>query len=165
MEHLWAPWRMEYIRGEKRGGGCIFCFPDDARGDRERLLLEGSRHSILMMNRYPYSNGHLMVAPRRHLVRLDALSVEERLDLMEMLVRAQRLLEEVFRPDGMNIGINLGRVAGAGVEDHLHIHLVPRWNGDTNFMTVLGDVRVIPDHILASYDLLVEKLKTGQTKS
>jgi len=165
MKTLWAPWRMEYIRGERKGEGCIFCFPDGVEEDRERLLLAGSRHSIMMMNRYPYSNGHLMVAPRRHLVRIDALSEEERLDLMEMLCRAQRLLEGAFRPDGMNIGINLGKVAGAGVEDHMHIHLVPRWGGDTNFMTVLGDVRVIPDHIVATYDLFRGVLKGDQTKS
>lgn len=165
MESLWAPWRMEYIRGDKKGGGCIFCFAEGMEKDRDRLLLAASRHSVLMMNRYPYSNGHLMVAPRRHLVRLELLSGEERLDLFEMLVRAQRLIETEFRPDGMNVGINIGRSAGAGVDDHLHVHLVPRWSGDTNFMTVIGEVRVIPDHILATYDRLAAALEGDQTKS
>lgn len=157
MKLLWAPWRMEYIRSPKPHS-CIFCFPSDCMKDRDRLLLEGTEKSLLLLNKFPYSNGHILVAPRRHIQRIDALDSSELLDLMHLLSCAQRLLEEAFVPDGFNIGINLGKAAGAGVEDHLHIHIVPRWNGDTNYMTVTGEIRVIPDHLLTAYDLLAEKL-------
>jgi ATP adenylyltransferase len=123
-------------------------------GDRERLILSRSSNSLMMLNRYPYTGGHLMVAPLRHTAELDELADSELLDLMHMLRNGRSLLQRVVRPDGFNIGLNLGKAAGAGVAEHLHIHIVPRWNGDSNFMTVIGDVRVIPEGLMATYDQL-----------
>ncbi|MFH0810170.1 MAG: HIT domain-containing protein [Pseudomonadota bacterium] len=152
METLWAPWRMEYILGAKTPG-CIFCPPADG-GDRDRLVLYRGRLSMVMMNRYPYNNGHLLVSPLRHAAGLDGLAPEDLTDLVGTVRSSIEVLKGAMRPEGFNVGMNLGRVAGAGVEDHLHFHIVPRWNGDTNMMTVLGEVRVIPEHLLDTYDRL-----------
>ena len=153
MEVLWAPWRMAYIGSAKEERGCIFC--SATAGDaHERLLLGATAHALVMLNRYPYQNGHLMVAPRRHTAELAALDAAEHGDLAETLRRALASLAAVFRPEGFNVGMNLGACAGAGVRDHLHGHLVPRWAGDTNFMPVVGDVRVMPEHLLATYERL-----------
>jgi len=156
MERIWAPWRMTYINNSVTGQACIFCPAETA--DRERLILARSSLSLLMLNRYPYTGGHVMVAPLRHTAELDDLTDAELLDLMNMLRKGRSLLQRVARPDGYNIGINLGKAAGAGVEEHLHIHIVPRWNGDSNFMTVVGDVRVIPEGLLAAYDQFLAAL-------
>jgi len=153
MDVLWAPWRMAYIGAPKEERGCIFCAASE--GDRrERLLLGTTAHSLVMLNRYPYQNGHLMVAPRRHTSDLPALPAPEHADLAETLRRALATLGEVLHPEGVNLGMNLGAPAGAGMRDHLHWHIVPRWVGDTNFMPVVGDVRVMPEHLLATYDRL-----------
>lgn len=154
MDRLWAPWRMEYILSAKTSS-CIFCFPPEITVDRERLLLHASEHVLVMLNRYPYSNAHLMVAPRVHTTRLDNLSPAAQLELIRTVARCQGILEAVVRPCGMNIGINLGKAAGAGVDDHLHIHLVPRWEGDGNFMCTIAGTRVIPEHLLVTYDALL----------
>ena len=156
MERIWAPWRMSYISNNKHDQSCFFC-PSEIP-DRERLILTRSSFSLMMLNRYPYTGGHMMVAPLRHIAGLDELSDEELLDLMHLLRTGRSLLEKVVHPDGFNIGINLGKAAGAGLEEHLHIHIVPRWNGDSNFMTVVGDLRVIPESLLAAYDLLFAAL-------
>ena len=150
MERIWAPWRMSYVSNNSANRGCIFCPSEN--GDRERLILVRSEKTLLMLNRYPYTGGHLMVAPLRHTAELDDLDDPELLDLMYMLRKGRSLLRRVANPDGFNIGINLGKAAGAGVAEHLHIHIVPRWNGDSNFMTVVGDVRVIPEGLMAAYD-------------
>ncbi|MBU4460994.1 MAG: HIT domain-containing protein [Verrucomicrobia bacterium] len=144
METLWAPWRIEYIK-EAPKGGCFLCDILRAGGDdRVNLVLKRGAVCAVVMNRYPYNNGHLMVAPYRHVARLADLTPEERLETMDLLDRSVEVLTSTIRPDGFNIGINLGRVAGAGLETHLHTHIVPRWNGDTNFMPVIGDTKVIP---------------------
>jgi ATP adenylyltransferase len=153
MERIWAPWRMSYISNDTPDQGCIFC-PSE-HGDRERLILARNDNSLLMLNRYPYTgSGHLMVAPLRHTAELDDLEDAELLDLMHMLRKGRALLRGVANPDGFNIGLNLGKAAGARVDEHLHIHIVPRWNGDSNFMTVIGDVRVISEGLMAAYDQL-----------
>ena len=162
MERIWAPWRMSYVSNNKVDQHCIFCSDGTGRSDRERLILARSDHSLIMLNRFPYTGGHLMVAPLRHTAELDDLSDDELLDLMHVLRRARALLQQVANPDGFNIGINLGRAAGAGVEEHLHIHIVPRWNGDSNFMTVVGDLRVIPEGLMESYDHFVEALAKNE---
>lgn len=154
MDRLWAPWRMEYILSDK-SEECIFCIPEDVTVDRSRLILFANRHAIIMLNRYPYSNGHLMVAPRLHTNRLDALTAECQQGMLQALVDCQLALEKVMHPQGFNVGINLGKAAGAGVDDHLHIHIVPRWEGDTNFMSVIPDVRVMPEYLLVTYDKLI----------
>jgi len=161
MERIWAPWRQSYVSNAKSDKNCIFC-PDQAgKDDRERLILARSDCSLMMLNRYPYTGGHLMVAPLRHAAELDDLSDAELLDLMHLLCRGRSLLKRVANPDGFNVGINLGRAAGAGVEEHLHVHIVPRWNGDSNFMTVVGDVRVIPDGLTEAYERLSAALAEG----
>ena len=155
MEVTWAPWRMEYILSDQKEGPCIFCPGEDRGQDAERLILFAGSRSMVIMNRYPYNNGHLLVAPVRHAGSLDSLSEEELLDLMETVRRAIKALKNLMNPEGFNVGINLGKVAGAGVEEHLHVHIVPRWNGDTNYMTVVGALRVIPEHIRTTYDKLL----------
>lgn len=153
MKTLWAPWRMEYILADK-SGECVLCPGEDRSRDEERLILYVGERVLVIMNKYPYTNGHLMVAPIRHVGDLEDLSGEEMLDLMSMLRKVTRILKEQMGPDGFNVGLNLGRVAGAGMEDHLHFHVVPRWDGDTNFMTVFAEVRVIPEHIKETYNKL-----------
>jgi ATP adenylyltransferase len=141
---LWAPWRMEFIRAEKPKG-CIFCeFPAAPPSeDRRNLLVHRSAHAFTCLNRYPYNSGHLMVIPRAHVSDLGALSAEAHLDLQEELRRAVAVVKKVYAPEGMNVGMNLGKAAGAGIADHLHWHVVPRWVGDNNFMPVLADQRVV----------------------
>jgi ATP adenylyltransferase len=150
---LWAPWRMRYIEEEK-AARCIFCGSLEEETLREQLTLVVTSHSRVMLNKYPYTNGHVMVAPRRHTAVLAELSAVEFADLMGEVRRAVAILDRILHPQGMNVGLNLGTCAGAGIADHLHWHVVPRWNGDTNFMPVIGSVRVMPQHLFESYDQL-----------
>lgn len=144
--NLWAPWRAEYV-GRARAGGCIFCAFREAPDDPESLVVAAGRHALVALNRFPYTSGHLMVAPLRHVGRIEDLAEEESSEIWRFTVRAKRTLDTLAHPDGYNVGWNLGSAAGAGVADHLHQHIVPRWCGDTNFMPVLGDVRVISEHL------------------
>ncbi len=137
MDILWAPWRYKYISMvDKDEGGCVFCRDD------EYVVYKG-RHCSVRLNKFPYNNGHLLIMPNRHIADLDELFEDEKKELFDLLITCKRILKDVLSPDGFNIGLNLGRVAGAGVEHHLHFHIVPRWNGDTNFMPVLADTKVI----------------------
>jgi ATP adenylyltransferase len=155
MEILWAPWRINYITGE-REKGCFLCLPPDHQGpDRGRLLLFSDSLTLVMLNLYPYNNGHLLVSPRRHIPSISAALETERLALMNQAARATEIMGRILAPQGFNLGINQGRVAGGSVEDHLHIHVTPRYQGDSNYMTVLSETRVISEHILATYDRLV----------
>ena len=153
MERIWAPWRMEYILAEKPQG-CIFC-DREGESDRQRLILHRTPHCFVLLNRFPYTNGHLMVAPNRHTADLNELGDEEMLDLFRTVRLCRNVLQESASPQGFNIGVNLGRAAGAGEDEHLHIHIVPRWNGDTNFMSVLSDLRVMPENLLTTYEKLL----------
>ena len=148
MERLWAPWRLEYVQGTG-SSGCIFCL-GDASDDEARLVLHRGQHCFIIMNRFPYSNGHLMVAPLRHVADPGLLDAAEVAELHRLTTLCREILREVCKAQGFNIGMNLGAVAGAGVTDHLHQHIVPRWAGDTNFMPVFADVRVIPQHLEAT---------------
>ena len=159
MKVLWAPWRMEYVSSDNNKGECIFCTGDDRSQDERRFILFIGNCSIVLMNRFPYINGHLLIAPLRHVSTLNALSPEEKLDLITMVEKSIGVLKEVMNPEGFNVGLNLGKIAGAGLEDHIHFHVVPRWNGDTNYMTVFGEVRVIPEHIQATYRKLLPFFK------
>ncbi len=154
MKRIWAPWRMAYIDDEARNEGCIFCDEPKAADARSSLVLAQTAHSVVMLNKYPYNSGHLLLAPKKHENRLSSLLPEEFQDLSEALRMAVDIVIKTLKPGGINVGMNLGRCAGAGVEDHLHWHVVPRWEGDTNFMPVLGETRVIPQHLLESYDRL-----------
>ena len=159
MQVIWAPWRMDYILSDNKKGGCIFCPGDDREQDQARLILYVGSMTIVLMNRFPYINGHLLVAPIRHIPELEGLTDEESMDLLLMVKKSVDILKKVIGPEGFNIGLNLGRVAGAGVEEHMHFHIVPRWNGDTNYMTVLSEVRVIPEHIDETYKKLRKYFK------
>jgi ATP adenylyltransferase len=152
MQVLWAPWRMAYIGGPKTPG-CIFCNALDTADRRGHLVL-AREPAIVMLNKFPYSNGHLLVAPRRHAARLGELSSDEFRSLMDSVHRTATVLSEAVRAEGLNLGMNMGAAAGAGVADHLHWHIVPRWVGDTNFMPMLADARVIPEHLEVMYDRL-----------
>jgi len=153
MDQIWAPWRLEFIKQEKPQG-CIFClFPADTK-DEANLVLGRSSKSFVMLNKFPYNNGHLMVIPRRHSADLAALPADEFIDLHRLLQISVAVITEAYQPGGMNVGMNLGRTAGAGIADHLHYHVVPRWDGDTNFMPVLGETKVMIEHMKTSYDRL-----------
>jgi ATP adenylyltransferase len=138
---LWAPWRLEYIEQADESDRCIFCEPE------ENLVVARGERALVLLNRFPYSSGHLMVAPDRHVGELGSLEDDEALDVHRLATRALAALGTVYAPQGYNLGWNLGRVAGAGIDDHVHLHVVPRWNGDTNFMPVLADVKVLPEHL------------------
>jgi len=145
-EVLFAPWRYEYLVAEK-SRGCIFCEAAASTNEEESLIVFRGRRVFALLNRYPYTNGHLMIAPYNHHSRLSQSSGETLTELVETVARGEKILMESYRTDGLNIGVNLGSAAGAGVEDHYHVHLVPRWSGDTNFMTVAGGVRVVPEEL------------------
>jgi ATP adenylyltransferase len=140
-ERLWAPWRLEYVGGGGDPDRCIFCEPD------ERLLVHRGERALVVLNKFPYASGHLLVAPVRHTGEFGALDAEEAGDVHRLAARGMEALTTEYSPDGFNLGWNIGRVAGAGIEDHVHLHVVPRWNGDTNFMPVLADVKVLPEHL------------------
>ncbi len=159
MKVLWAPWRMAYIRQSPKPARCIFCAKARASQDRANLLLHRGRHGFVMMNLFPYNSGHLLVAPYAHVDSTERLSDESALDLMRLTNLSLQVLRARIKPDGFNIGVNLGRVSGAGVEGHVHLHIVPRWNGDTNFMPLFSETRVMPEHLDATY----RKLKAGFT--
>lgn len=157
MDRVWAPWRMEYITSTKTGGEkkCFLCIDD---GDDERSLVVGRLgKAFVIMNRFPYTNGHTMVVPVRHTGLAEDLTDEESLDMMRLVRTMVVVYKEEFSVEGVNVGINIGRAAGAGLEEHIHIHLVPRWFGDTNFMAVTGETRVISEHLMASYEKLKRK--------
>jgi ATP adenylyltransferase len=166
MELLFAPWRMDYILTHRKVKGCIFC-PREGKSDKSRLIVHRTPFSLIMLNRYPYSYGHLMVAPVRHTHEVEKLKMEEMTDIFNNVGQAIRILKEAFHPMGFNVGMNLGQVAGAGVLHHLHFHIIPRWKGDMNFMPALCEVRIIPEHLEETYDRLrpyFAKLKTPKGK-
>ncbi len=155
-ERLWAPWRLEYVTSGGEQQGCLFCTKPEG-GDEQGLIVHRGARAYVLMNLYPYSNGHLMVAPYRHVGTPGELEADERAEMWELLDRSIGVLTAVMQPHGFNAGINLGRVAGAGVVDHIHLHVVPRWNGDTNFMPVLADVKVMPEHLTRT----AERIRTA----
>lgn len=150
MEHIWAPWRIRYIQAEKPAG-CFLCEKPAQDDDAANYILFRGEKNFVILNGYPYNPGHLIVAPYRHISGLEKLTMEERHEHFDIVSRSTEVLDRVYKPGGLNIGINLGRVAGAGLEDHVHTHIVPRWQGDTNFMTVIADIRVLPDALAAVY--------------
>ncbi|MFQ5584057.1 MAG: HIT domain-containing protein [Calditrichia bacterium] len=156
MKTLWAPWRMEYILGFKddQKPACIFCERYPRKDDKKNLILHRGPHSFVIMNRFPYNSGHLMVVPYRHTGNFQEISDEENLELIKTLQLCQKVLGKVMKPQGYNMGMNLERVGGAGVDDHLHWHIVPRWSGDINFMPVISDTKVISEALDKTYDRL-----------
>jgi len=158
MRHLWSPWRLEYLMGPA-ADRCIFCHAAQSSDDRENLVLHRGERAFLILNRYPYNNGHFMAVPYDHLPSLENLDPPTLMEMMLLLNRGLAALRQAMGPDGFNVGVNIGHVAGAGIEDHVHIHAVPRWAGDTNFMPVVGDMRVIPQTWLQTYDQLKAALE------
>jgi ATP adenylyltransferase len=159
---LWAPWRLEYVQRAGAEAGCVFCA--EAGGElepAESLLIHRGEAAAVILNKYPYSSGHLMVAPARHLASLGDLTDAEALEVHRLATAGMDALERTYAPDGFNLGWNLGHAAGAGIADHVHLHVVPRWSGDTNFMPVLADVKVLPEHLLTTRDRLRHAWPTG----
>lgn len=146
MEHLWSPWRLAYITGKASAGGCVFCAAL-ASGEGDPLIVHRGRACFVILNLFPYNNGHLMVIPNRHIASLRAATTGERAELVELASVAEAALTEIYQPQGLNMGINLGSPAGAGILDHVHLHVVPRWAGDTSFMSVVGQTRVLPEEL------------------
>ncbi len=157
MEQLWAPWRTEYIQ-KPAPGACILCQKPAENNDEQNLILYRGQHNFIILNAFPYNSGHLMVAPYRHVAALQDLTDPEACEHFQLVKRSLQLLTEAMRPDGFNVGLNLGKVAGAGIAQHIHTHVVPRWEGDTNFMPVLSNTKVISEALVATYQKLRAKL-------
>lgn len=153
MKQLWAPWRIDYILGPKPDE-CVFCLPDKSE-DKERLVLYRGHDCFVIMNKFPYNNGHIMVCPYRHVMNIEELTPAESSEMMLLLQRCATILKEHFKCEGINIGLNQGQAAGAGVREHLHFHLVPRWNGDSSFIAVMDEVRTMPQHLAETYAQLL----------
>jgi ATP adenylyltransferase len=164
MDTLWAPWRVGYVTGEKPDG-CIFCIKSYEDRDADNFILQRGRTCFVVMNIYPYNNGHLMVVPYMHVPGIEDLPSDVVTDMMTLAQKGLRVLRAALHPSGFNIGINQGSSAGAGVADHVHMHVVPRWIGDTNFMPVIGDTRVMPQSLESCYDLLVPGFSADQTQA
>lgn len=158
MKKLWAPWRLSFLLGPK-GKGCIFCQLPKAKKDRENFILYRGRYHYVILNKFPYNNGHLMVVPFRHVKDLHRLNRAENAEMMELCGAAAKALENTMAPQGHNLGMNLGAAGGAGIRNHLHMHVVPRWTGDTNYMPVLGETKVLVEHLTDTYDRLAPALK------
>lgn len=158
MDKLWAPWRIKYLKGPKKIKACLFCRVSKEFSDRKNLILVRSRHVFSMLNKYPYNNGHFMVSPYRHIKDISQFSDEEILDLFSTLNKMQALIKQELKPDGFNIGINIGRVSGAGIPNHLHLHAVPRWKEDTNFMPVVFNTKIISQSLEALYEKLHKRI-------
>ncbi len=156
MKHIWAPWRMEYIRAAKPKG-CILCDKPAEDKDAENYILYRGEKNFVILNAYPYNSGHLMVVPYRHIASLEEMTEAERHEHFDIVSRSVKALRQELKPEGFNVGINMGKSAGAGIDDHIHTHLLPRWLGDTNFITVVGDVRVVPEALAETYRKLKER--------
>jgi len=159
VDYLWTPWRYQYVTGAETpsSGECVFCAAARGDNDRESLVVHRAQHNFVILNRFPYTNGHVMVVPVEHVSTLSSLRDETLVEMMRLARDAERHLRELYRPDGLNVGLNIGRSAGAGIADHIHMHVLPRWIGDTNFMTVSGETRVLPETL----DVTWEKLKAA----
>ena len=154
MEHLWSPWRYTYIASADRQEGCVFCRIAQEQRDAENYLVHRARLNFIVLNLFPYTTGHLMIVPCEHQASLAVIGEATTTEMMELAKRAQNALETEYHPDGFNIGMNLGRSAGAGVADHVHLHVVPRWTGDANFVSIVGETRVLPEDLAITYEKL-----------
>lgn len=162
-DFLYSPWRLQYILSKKKEE-CIFCIRPSAENDKKNFILYRSKSCFVIMNMFPYNNGHLMIVPFKHISSLEELSKDEISDLFITTQLSERILQKVYAPDGMNIGMNLGKAAGAGIDEHIHVHIVPRWNGDVNFMASVGGMRVIPESFERAYQQLKEQFDNEKVK-
>lgn len=165
MKQLWAPWRLAFIEQVSHGSGCIFCEKPALQQDGKTFILWRGRHAYVLMNIYPYNNGHLLIAPYRHIGALEDLPDTILLDMLRLVQRSIKAVRKAYAPEGFNIGVNQGKVAGAGIEHHIHLHVVPRWSADTNFMPLLGETRVLPQHLKASHARLKAAFGSGLSSS
>jgi ATP adenylyltransferase len=155
MDFIWSPWRYDYLAsGGKKPSSCVFCVTEDTSHDAARLIVFRGVHNFVILNLFPYTSGHAMVAPYEHLDTIAAAKSEQLLEMMQLAQRLIGALEKVYRPEGFNLGMNLGHAAGAGIREHFHLHVVPRWVGDSNFMTITGETRVLPEELHATYERL-----------
>jgi len=160
MDYLWTPWRYQYVTSAGKTGGCVFCDAAAASDDRANLIVHRGEWTFVILNRFPYTSGHLMIVPYQHAATLQELSDEPLLEMTRLARSLEGLLGEVYHPEGLNLGMNLGKSAGAGIAEHLHLHVLPRWTGDTNFMTVVGETRVLPEDL----DITWQRLRTAFEK-
>lgn len=154
MDHLWSPWRYQYIRGEAKTEGCIFCTLPDLGDDRAALIVARAAHNYIVLNRFPYTSGHVMIVPYAHAATLAHTTPAALQEMMLLAQAAEQRIQQVYQPHGMNIGMNLGESAGAGVAGHIHLHVVPRWRGDANFLSTIGETRVLPEDLTVTWDRL-----------
>ena len=156
MKRLWSPWRMKYIENHEKEEGCIFCNALAKTDDKENLIIKRGEKAFVIVNLYPYTSGHIMVAPMEHQPSLEFLDPGTRAEMMELVSQSMVVLKKIYKPQAFNVGANIGEAAGAGVPDHVHLHIVPRWNGDTNFMSTLGETRVLPESLSETYQRIRE---------
>ncbi len=161
MDYLWSPWRYQYITHSSSSTECIFCAIARSLNDEENLVVHRAQYNFVVLNRFPYSSGHLMVVPYEHLSSLAAVKEEGAAEMMGLMRQAETALRNAYQPNGLNMGLNLGESAGAGVADHVHMHVLPRWAGDSNFMTVVGETRVLPEDLGETYRKVKAALETG----
>ncbi|MFH0754906.1 MAG: HIT domain-containing protein [Candidatus Omnitrophota bacterium] len=161
MDVIWAPWRTKYVEdcGKKKAGDCVFCQILKEKKDKKNYIFMRTRHSFAVLNIYPFNAAHALVIPQRHVCDLSSLSVDERADLMDVVIKVQAMIQKSFQPQAFNIGMNIGHLAGAGIPGHLHVHVVPRWSGDVNFMPVLFDTKVMPVSLKSTYERLLRAHK------
>ena len=159
MDYLWSPWRYRYVSSEVGGQECLFCRISAESKDRENYVLLRAEHNFVVLNRYPYTGGHLMIAPYTHVATLEGAAPETLAEMMSLGQRMETVLRHVYRPEGLNLGLNIGRSAGAGVAGHIHMHVLPRWSGDVNFMSTIAETRVIPEDLETTYEKLSAALR------
>ena len=162
MDHLWSPWRYQYVQKEKTGDGCVFCKAACSERDEDALVVYRARRNFIIMNLYPYTTGHLMVVPYEHVNTMQDASRETLEEMILLVQRAQQCLREIYRPPGFNLGMNLGESAGAGIAEHIHMHVLPRWPGDTNFMTTVAETRVLPEDLATTWRKLRDAFQSGK---
>lgn len=164
MQTIWAPWRLKYIQMVGKEEGCFFCHHSRSKNDKKNFVLFRAKHTFCLLNLFPYSNGHVMVAPYKHTGSLENLTERELADILISTRKAKRILKHALKAEGFNIGMNIGRVAGAGVDHHVHLHIVPRWHGDTNFMPIIAGTKVIPEAIEKTYEKLKRAAATVRSR-
>jgi ATP adenylyltransferase len=163
LNHLWSPWRMTYIQNDRKEDGCVFCNVLAEPDGTSNLVVYRGQRAFVILNRYPYTSGHLMIVPNEHVSSLQKLTVETRSELMELAARSLQILNDEYHPQGYNLGMNLGEVAGAGIADHVHLHIVPRWSGDTNFMSTTAETRVLPEALEETYARILKAWTSSES--
>ncbi|MBI3665143.1 MAG: HIT domain-containing protein [Acidobacteria bacterium] len=162
MDYLWSPWRFTYVTHADRETGCVFCQRAAETDDQRNFIVHRGRHNYLLLNIYPYTVGHVMIVPYRHIATLEATSTEELAEMMELTRRSEAALRKIYRPHGLNLGMNIGKSAGAGVAEHIHMHVLPRWEADANFLSVIGETRVLPEELAVTWGKLRREFGTGE---